>query len=231
MPRGRGQDWESWRRQWRRELRRRRVGRWRAAWGGLVVAYVASHSATGTDQVVLNRVDTADGQKITYWIESYGETVTWGFTPEATGSVTVSGGGSGRPSTWSYATRIAASEPATRTITIGGGNGATVKGMVVANDNRSAAAPTIQETDVAGDSASPVTAALAGLTAAAGDDLIGLYAIAATNTAGSWVLTPPAGFTLRQTVNGSGSVFTGGAIAIVTLDNHGGGATGTQTGT
>jgi hypothetical protein len=194
------------------------------------MAYRSSTQATGTDQVILSLpASTADGDHLIYWIESFGETVTWTFTPAVTGSVTVTGAGSGRPTVWSYATKVASSEPGSRTITIGGGTILTVKGIVASISGRSSTNPTVQETDVAGDSASPTAAALAGLTAASGDDVVGLYAIASGNASGTWVLTPPASYTLRETVTGTGA-FHGGGIALVTRDNTSG-ATGTLTGT
>jgi hypothetical protein len=193
--------------------------------------YLSSHSATGVDQAILNRpAGLSDGQQLGFWIESFGEAVTWTFTPLQSGTVTVAGAGSGRPSVWSWATKIASSEPATRTLLLGGGNSLTCKAGTFALSGRTSGNPTVQETDVAGDSASPVSTALAGLTAAAGDDIVALVGIASGNATGSWAFTPPAGFTLRETAVGNGA-FSGGGIAICTLDNHAGGVLGTQTGT
>lgn len=196
------------------------------------MAYLASHSAvgSGTDDVVLNRpAGTADGHQLAYCIESYAETVTWGFTPAASGTFTVDGSHT-RAATWAWATKVAASEPATRTISIGGAGGADVKGIVVCLSGRTSAAPTPQGTNDAGNGASPVSAPLTGVTAASGDDIVIFFGCGSGNASGTWVLTAPTDYTLRETATDTGAFF-GGGLGATTRDNVSAGATGTLTGT
>lgn len=200
--------------------------------------YKDQSSAVGessNDSVTIGQpATTADGDLMCYLAESHGETVSWGFTPGAgeTGVFTTDGN-SGRPTEYRWATRIAESEPASRTITIGGGNGIRAKATCVVLSGRASAVPSaLQATsNNAGSSVTPISTVLAGLTAASGDDIVIVTGAASTNmTTGSAAFAAPTNYTTRATASTTAGAFDRGGVAIATRDNVSAGATGALTG-
>jgi hypothetical protein len=197
------------------------------------MAYRSATTATGgsgTDQVTINvPTGTVNGDVLVFVTDSWGETVTWGFTPAATGTFDVVGN-SGREGHANWATKLASSEPADYTISLGGGNGFTCKAVCVAMSGRSSAVPfASQETDDAGNSATPVTAPLGGVTAATGDDIVIATGVFSANVTGTSTFTAPASYTTRENAS-IVNPFMGGGVAIATRDNVSAGGTGTLTG-
>jgi hypothetical protein len=196
------------------------------------MAYSASTTAVGTggaDQVTINVPTNSDGDVLVFLTDHWNETVTWGFTPAATGTFNVVGN-SGREGHFMWATKVASSEPANYTISLGGGNGFTVKAVAASFSGRSSATPSASTaTDDAGNSATPISTPLGGVTAASGDDIVIVTGVASSNVTGSSTFTAPANYTTRQNASNTGA-FDGGGVAIATRDNVSAGATGTLTG-
>src|SRR5688572_5014843 len=96
---------------------------------------------SGTDQVTITTPTVSDGEVLLFGVDSHGETITWGFTPAASGTFTTGGNAASRPTTYAWATKVASSEPGNRTFTIGGGNGLTAQAVAVSLSGRSSAIP------------------------------------------------------------------------------------------
>lgn len=190
-----------------------------------------AQGGSGTDSVTIDVPDHTDGDVIGCLIETDQETVSWGFTPVASGRFETTGG-AGRASTFDWATKIASSEPGTYTHSIGGGNGLTRKAVCFSLTGRDSATPSAsQVTNDAGGSASPISTPLAGVTAAAGDDIVILTGDAATTVSTSPITyTAPDGYTKRAEQAIVGVNFSSGGVAVATRDNVSAGATGTLTG-
>jgi hypothetical protein len=196
------------------------------------MAYVAASQQTGssgTDQVTIAVPTNSNGDVLVFVTDSWGETVTWGFTPAATGTFDVVGN-SGREGHFAWATKLASSEPADYTISLGGGNGFTVKAVAVSLSGRTSATPSAStETDDAGNSPTPISTPLGGVNAASGDDIVIVTGVASSNVTGSSTFTAPGSYTTRGNASNTGA-FDGGGVAIATRDNVSAGATGTLTG-
>jgi hypothetical protein len=195
------------------------------------MAYRSSSVALGAaDAATLTKATgVVDGDYLLFFCGTTGETVNFGMTPSQSGQATVTGAGSGRPGDLRWAFRVASSEPASYSVTIGGGNSLSFGVGMIAFSGRTGT-PTVVSTNNAGDSASPVSCALTGGTAAAGDDVCILQAIVSTNAAGSWAITAsPASYTSRATQAVTGT-FSGGGVNCTSRDNTSG-ATGTLTST
>lgn len=190
-------------------------------------------TATGgaaNDQVVINApAGMVNGDVLICVTDSWGETVTWGFTPAATGTFDVAGN-AGREGHFNWATRLASGEPSSYTISLGGGNGFTVKAVCAALSGRSTATPSAAtETDDAANGATPISTPLGGVTAATGDDIVIVTGAASSNVTGTSTFTAPTNYTTRENAHLTGA-FTGGGVAIATRNNVASGPTGTLTG-
>lgn len=195
--------------------------------------FVAASTATGSpasDQVTIDApAGLANGHVFGCLTDSWGATVSWGFTPATTGTFSVLGE-AGREGHFAWATRIASDEPSTYTINLGGGSGLTVKAVCFALSGRTSATPSASEsTNDAGASATPISTPLGGVTAASGDDIVILTGAASSNITGTASFTAPTNYTTRATASLTGA-FTGGGVSIATRTNVSSGATGTLTG-
>lgn len=193
--------------------------------------YLASNSATGvaaSDNVTVSGAGFAGASTIILgvMVPFPGQTATFpgGFTQFA--SASNSGGGRGNAANMLFAFGNTVS--GSYLLHIGGGGGTTPIGFAVAHTGRVITAPSnfIVSSNVNGGN-SPFSIALAGLTAAAGDDLIWIGCPNWCPAATSWAFTSPGGYTSRQNISFAGAA--GCAFDLETLDNQGG-ATGTITG-
>jgi hypothetical protein len=199
------------------------------------MAYRAATNAvggSGTDQVTINTPTVSDGEVLGFLMDSHGETITWGFTPAASGTFTTTGNAASRATTYAWATKVASSEPANRTFIIGGGNGLTAQAVAFSLSGRSTAVPSASTaTNDAGAGATPVSTPLGGVTAAASDDIVILTGATSTGTATTpFAFSAPTNYTTRATQEIVGNAFMAAGIAVATRDAVGAGATGTLTG-
>lgn len=197
------------------------------------MAYRSGSSITGSNDSVTVPLPagTQDGDWLVYIIGNEQQAITsWGgFTPDATASFTTDGGDS-RVGGAIVGLRLASSEPANRTITIGGGDAAPVRAACIALSGRSSSVPSLAAvTNDAGGGTGTVSTPLTGVTATAGDDIIVCSAVIANNTSGTWVFTPPASYTSQQSAT-TAALFYAGGVNLSTRENVSAGATGTLTG-
>lgn len=188
--------------------------------------------SSGTDQVTIGLpAGVADGDVLIYLTETQAESVTWGFTPDDEGTFATTGG-AGRATTFAWATRLASSEPADRTISIGGGNGLTIKAVCVALSGRSSAVVADEQaTNDSGASPTPISTSLTGVTATAGDDIVIVTGAAASAASGTPMnFSAPTNYTTRATQEIIGGPFQAGAVAIATREAVSAGATGSLAG-
>ena len=198
------------------------------------MAYVNSASAvgtTGSDTVTLNGTGLAGGNLILVWFRIGGTTSNTAPTPAGLTLVTTlsaAGGGFGGPAVLSL---YFATAPASWTWTVPGANGTTPSALAVCHSGRIVAAPTnFVTTAYHSGSASPVSEPLNGVTALLGDDIEWGGCITSSGTSGTWVTTPPSGYTLRKECSSVLASGAGGTHAVGTKDGVAAGATGTLTG-
>ena len=188
------------------------------------MAYRSSTSGTGTSVVITAPAGVAEDDIIVCWWSKNGGGDTYtppsGFS-EPVEVVVDAAEFAAIDWSWKLAT---GSEPADYTFT--GTYGAPLAWGAAAFSGRNTSSPiqASQPTDEPTGAASPLTIALTGVTAAAGDDL--LWIAAQTSPDGSkFTYTEPGGFTKRE----EAKRFYGEAV-LATLDSAAGGATGTLTG-
>jgi hypothetical protein len=128
--------------------------------------------------------------------------------------------------TYCYEKKVAASEPGTYTW---GGYGAGVNmmaSMISLSGRHASIAATIVGTSDPGNAASPASAIIDGVTAAAGDDILAVHCISWLNYTGVTTGTPPSGFTQRNEESCGDGAF---GQYVSSLDAASVGATGSLT--
>jgi hypothetical protein len=188
------------------------------------VSYRSSsgNSGSGSSLVVTAPAGIQNGDTlIAIWINGGfdGATITWpsGFTQIGTLAVNPAG------QTFKVARKIASSESGDYTISSNVSDFCAA--IVAVYSGRSTDAPVVQTTMQSTTAETPVSAALSGVTAAAGDDI--LWICAQNGASGQWTHSPPTSYTERQERSPGSWV----SVSLADRENVSAGATGTLTGT